>query len=176
MTDRQVMERFRHCIMPLLWVFLFYSGAPAGVCAQNASEQSRDAPIIADSLAGTAKIRALEAEMEEGVLNRDVETLRQLWSSDFMVNAPRNVVVPDRGAVLDVFRKGIANYSVFDTQIEEVRLRGNMAVVMGSETVKPVGDAPYAGKTVDRRYTHVWRQQEGRWRLFARHAHIVSVN
>jgi ketosteroid isomerase-like protein len=74
---------------------------------------------------------------------------------------------------LDVFRKGIANYSVFDTQI---RLRGNVAVVMGSETVEPVGDAPYAGKPVNRRYRHVWRQEDGRWRLFARHAHIVSVD
>jgi ketosteroid isomerase-like protein len=114
--------------------------------------------------------------MADGVRRGDVETLRRLWASDFMVNAPRNVVVPDRSAVLDVFRKGIANYSVFDTQIEEIRLRGNVAVVMGSETVTPVGDAPYAGKTVDRRYTHVWRQSEDRWRLFARHAHIVSVN
>jgi len=170
------MERFRHCILLVLWGFLIYGGAPAGVCAQNASEQNRDAPIIADSLSGAAAIRALEAEMEEGVLKRDVETLRRLWSSDFMVNAPRNVVVPDRGAVLNVFRKGIANYSVFDTQIEEIRLRGNVAIVMGSETVTPVGDAPYAGKTVDRRYTHVWRQQGDRWRLFARHAHIVSVD
>jgi uncharacterized protein (TIGR02246 family) len=150
--------------------------APENAFAQNAPGQNEDLPIIADSLSGTAAIRALEAEMEEGVLKRDVETLRQLWSRDFIVNAPRNVVVPDRGAVLEVFRKGIANYSVFDTQIEEIRLRGNVAIVMGSETVKPVGDAPYAGKTVDRRYTHVWRQQEGRWRLFARHAHIVSVN
>ena len=75
----------------------------------------------------------------------------------------------------DVFRKGIANYSVFDTQIEEIRLRGNVAVVMRSETVEPVGDAPHAGKTVNRRYRHVWRQEDGRWRLFARYAHIVSV-
>ena len=55
---------------------------------------------------------------------------------------------------LDVFRKGIANYSVFDTQIEEIRLRGTVAVVMESETVEPVGDAPYVGKPVDCRYTH----------------------
>lgn len=175
MTKRVPSNRLSCGVATSLLVFAFCACIPEGAFSQNAPAEE-EAPVIADSLAGAAAIRALEAEMADGVLHRDVETLRQLWSSDFMVNAPRNVVVPDRSAVLDVFRKGIANYSVFDTQIEEIRLRGNVAIVMGSETVKPVGDAPYAGTTVDRRYTHVWRQQDDRWRLFARHAHIVSVN
>lgn len=151
-----------------------------GLCGP-APAQAQEAPLstptssIADSLSGTAAIRAVEAKMAAGVLHRDLEVLRQLWAEDFMVNAPRNVVVPTRAAVLEVFRKGIPNYSVFDTDIEEIRLRDGVATVMGRETVKPVGEAPYAGKTVQRRYTHVWRMQDGRWHLFVRHAHIVSI-
>jgi hypothetical protein len=114
-----------------------------GLCGP-APAQAQEAPlspptsIIADSLSGIAAIRAVEAKMEAGVLHRDLEVLRQLWAEDFMVNAPRNVVVPTRAAVLEVFRKGIPNYLVFDTDIEEIRLRGGMATVMGRETVKPV--------------------------------------
>lgn len=114
--------------------------------------------------------------MQAGVLHQDLHVLRQLWATDFMVNAPRNVVVPTRSAVLEVFRKGIPDYAAFEPRIEEIRIRDGTAIVMGRETVKPVGGAPHAGTTVRRRYTHVWKRGEGRWRLFARHAHIVSIN
>lgn len=144
------------------------------VQAQRGSEQGK--PIVADSVSGKAAIRALEAEMQKGVLNGDLQTLRRLWAPSFMVNAPRNVVVPNRNAVLDVFRKGIPDYTTFDPQIEKLRIQNGLAVVMGRETVEPVGDAPHAGKTVHRRYTHVWKEEGDRWRLHARHAHIVSVD
>lgn len=137
--------------------------------------QAERASIVADTLTDRETIRALEAKMQQGVLHRDLETLRRLWAEAFMVNAPRNVVVPNRKAVLDVFRKGIPNYSTFDPHIERLRVTGDLAVVMGRETVKPVGDAPHAGKTVKRRYTHVWRERDDRWRLVARHAHITDV-
>ena len=126
----------------------------AGLIAGNARAQQaagEGGPLIADSLSGEAAIRALEAEMQEGVLHRDIPTLQRLWAKSFMVNAPRNVVVPTRSAVLDVFRKGIPDYSTFDPQIEKIRIRDGMAVVMGRETVKPVDDAPHAGTTVDRK-------------------------
>lgn len=142
---------------------------------QAPTEESGDA-VIADTLSGKAAIRALEAEMAEGVLQQDLPTLRRLWAPGFMVNAPRNVVVPNRSAVLNVFRKGIPDYTTFDPQIEQMRVRDGLAVVMGRETVTPVGDAPHAGKTVRRRYTHVWKKNDDRWRLHARHAHIVSID
>jgi uncharacterized protein (TIGR02246 family) len=142
--------------------------------AQHSSRA--EGPLIADSLSGEAAIRALEAKMQAGVLHQDLHTLRQLWAEDFMVNAPRNVVVPARSAVLEVFRKGIPDYSAFEPRIENIRIREETAIVMGRETVKPVGTAPHAGKTVRRRYTHVWTREGDRWRLFARHAHIVSIN
>ena len=166
------MNRPAACVLAFLLIACGLHG-PTSAQAQDAPQSSPS--IVADSLSGTAAVRAVEAKMEEGVLQRDLQVLRQLWAEDFMVNAPRNVVVPTRAAVLDVFRKGIPNYSTFDTEIEEVRLRDGIATVMGRETVKPVGEAPYAGKTVQRRYTHVWRMEEGRWQLFARHAHIVSI-
>jgi ketosteroid isomerase-like protein len=113
--------------------------------------------------------------MQQGVLQQDLETLRDVWAQDFVVNAPRNVVVPNREAVLDVFRKGIPDYSAFAPTIETIRITGDVAVVMGREMVKPIDDAPHAGQTVHRRYTHVWTTMDGRWQLLARHAHITKI-
>lgn len=128
-----------------------------------------------DTSSAQAAVRAVEARMAQGVQAQDLETLRALWAEPFMVNAPRNVVVPNRAAVLTVFRKGIPDYERFDPTIERMNVSGNTAVVMGRETVMPVEDAPHAGSTVKRRYTHVWKRIDGRWQLIARHAHITSI-
>ena len=113
--------------------------------------------------------------MARAVESQNLDTLRALWAERFMVNAPRNVVVPHREAVLSVFRKGIPDYERFDPTIERMSVSGTTAVVMGRETVLPVEDAPHAGKTVKRRYTHVWSRLDDRWQLIARHAHITSI-
>jgi hypothetical protein len=44
---------------------------------------------------------------------------------------------------------------------------------MGSETITPVGKAPFAGKTIKRRFTHFWMKRSGEWRLTARHANVI---
>jgi len=47
---------------------------------------------------------------------------------------------------------------------------------MGGETVRPIKDAPLSGKTVDRRYTNVWRRENGAWPLVARQATVTGVS
>ena len=48
---------------------------------------------------------------------------------------------------------------------------------MGLETVTPKNDAPSvgltAGRTIQRRFTNVWKNENGVWRLFARHANVI---
>lgn len=114
--------------------------------------------------------------MRQAIVDQDLEELERLWQPDFIVNAPRNVVVPNREAVLRVFRAGIASYSAYTQTRDTIRVEGNQAIVMGSETVRPAGeDAPYAGQTVHRRYTHVWEDTGNGWRLAVRHAHVARV-
>lgn len=121
-------------------------------------------------------VRAVEEEMRRAIVDSDLKTLERLWQPTFMVNAPRNVAVPNREAVLEVFRTGIASYSDYEQTRDTIRVQGDQAVVMGSETVRPTGEeAPLAGETVHRRYTHVWEATETGWRLAVRHAHIAEV-
>lgn len=121
-----------------------------------------------------AAIRALEEEERVAVLDQDFDALARIWSPRFMVNTPRNEVAPDRNAVLDVFRQGLAHYTSFDRRVERVLLDGDLAIVMGAETVNPIGSAPHAGETVERRFTNIWRREDKQWRLFARHANNIA--
>jgi hypothetical protein len=124
-------------------------------------------------------VRGLDNEERLAALKRDLPALERLWSDQFTVNAPNNQVVVGKRAVLDTFvRAGVINFSVFDRQIEFVRVDGAFVVIMGLETVQPIADAPaaglVAGQTVRRRFTNVWKNEAGTWRLWLRHANVIA--
>jgi hypothetical protein len=80
----------------------------------------------------------------------------------------------DRSVVLDRVRRGLIRYSRFERRIEAVRVSGDLAVVMGSDTVVRKGNEANAGPTVQRRFTNIWRLTGGSWRLIARHANVIA--
>jgi ketosteroid isomerase-like protein len=123
-------------------------------------------------------VRSLDDQERVAALKRDVSTLERLWSEQFTVNAPNNQVVVGKRAVLDTFvRAGVINFSTFDRQIEFIRADGGFVIIMGLETVQPISDAPsaglVAGQAIKRRYTNVWKNEAGTWRLFVRHANVI---
>ena len=134
--------------------------------------QSSDS--ASDRLDTESTIRSLEERERAAVLARDLAALEGIWSEHFIVNAPVNRVSPNRALVLDLFRQGLAHYTSFERTVEETRVFGNIAITMGSETVRPTGKAPGAGKTIERRFTHIWQQEDSRWRLLARHANNIA--
>ena len=118
-------------------------------------------------------IRSLDDQERTAVLNQDLSTLERLWSDQFTVNAPSNQVVVGKRNVLALVQRGQIRYSSFDRKIEFIRVDGDIAIVMGAETVQPMGDAPMAGQRVQRRFTHIWKQEATTWRLIARHANVL---
>jgi hypothetical protein len=123
-------------------------------------------------------VRRLDDLERAAALDRDVPALRRLWSEQFTVNAPNNQVVIGRQAVLDTFvEAGVINFSTFERHIEFVRVDGSFVFVMGLEVLVPVADAPAAGLvagcTTKRRFTNIWKNEDGTWRLFARHANVI---
>lgn len=125
-------------------------------------------------------VRSLDDQERVAALKRDLPALQRLWSDQFTVNAPNNQVVVGKRAVLDTFvRAGIINFSQFERQIEFIRADGNFVIIMGLETVLPIGDAPsaglVAGQSIKRRFTNIWKNEEGTWRLFARHANVIPA-
>ena len=123
-------------------------------------------------------VRSVDDQERIAALKRDIPALERLWSEEFTVNAPNNEVVVGRRAVLDTFvRAGVINFSTFDRQIEFLRADGHFVIIMGLETVTPISDAPgaglVAGHTITRRFTNIWKNEAGTWRLFARHANVI---
>jgi ketosteroid isomerase-like protein len=104
-------------------------------------------------------IRELEKKEHTAMLNKDAITLQQLWAADFMVNAPFNRVTMGSQEVIDLVKKGAISYSSFTRNIEQVMVKGDMVITMGSEEVVPNGNSPDAGKTIKRRYTNIWTKQ-----------------
>ena len=125
-------------------------------------------------------VRSLDDQERIAALNRDGAALERLWSEQFILNAPNNQVVVGKRAVLDTFvRAGIINFSKFERQIEFIRADGAFVIIMGLETVQPLSDAPsaglVAGQAVKRRFTNIWKNEAGTWRLFVRHANVIPA-
>ena len=123
-------------------------------------------------------VRSLDDQERVAALDRDVAALERLWSEAFTVNAPNNQVVVGRRAVLDTFvRSGIIDFASFERHVECVAADRDFIILMGLETLVPNSDAPgaglIAGETVLRRFTNIWRNEAGTWRLFARHANVI---
>ena len=130
--------------------------------------------------ADEAHVRALDDQERAATLARDIPTMERLWSDELTVNAPNNQVVIGRRAVFDTFvHSGIINFSTFERHIEFIRADGALVIIMGLETVTPRGDAPgaglIAGRTIKRRFTNIWKNEEGTWRLFVRHANVIPI-
>ncbi len=119
-----------------------------------------------------AEIRRLENKQVDAILKGDIAALDELFHQEYVVNAPINQVT-SKTEVLKRVREGLIRYSAFDIEIESLVIQGDLVITMGRETVKPIGNAPLAGQTVLRRYTHVWLRKNGHWKQIARHANFV---
>ena len=122
------------------------------------------------------EIRKLDLAETNAVLRRDVAALEELWAEDFTVNNPRNGISRGRKEVVALVRSGSINYSSFVREIETVLIHGDTVILMGLEIVKPIGNAPFAGETVRRRFTDIWMKRDGKWLLTARHANVICRN
>lgn len=116
-----------------------------------------------------AVIRNLEDQGRRAFLERDIPALDRLWSDSLHVNSPLNVVHPG-STVRELLRTGRIGHIAFEAEIEHIGRHGDVVFVMGGETIV---DAP-GGPELRRRFTNVWRLEEGSWKLVARHANLVG--
>ena len=119
-----------------------------------------------------ATIRSLEQLEVQAILNKDSVILLKLWSKDYTVNSPDNVVVIPGKTTLDrpVLKRA---RTTFTREIEHVIIKGDLAIAMGSEKLVPLDEQGKEGPIVSRRYTNIWQQQNGEWKLIARHANVI---
>jgi tetratricopeptide (TPR) repeat protein len=71
-----------------------------------------------DNARTEAEIRALEQTGAKAILNGDVNTLKQIWAPEFLVNTPRNEVTGTRDSILLIQKAGMIDYSTYEKVIE----------------------------------------------------------
>ena len=131
------------------------------------------AQTSADSSALRLQIEKLDLAHAQAIFQGDSTALDSLMDDDVTVNHPTNRIVKEKKELLSLIQQGVIRYTSFERFPEKFLFFDDMVVVMGRETVVPAEGAPNAGKTLERRYTNIWMQRSGKWRLTVRHANNV---
>ena len=69
---------------------------------------------------------------------------------------------------------GESSYTRYDRVIDYAGLRGDMVLLMGEEIVVPKTEDAVSARETHRRFTDLWKLVDGRWKLTARQATIIS--
>lgn len=143
---------------------------PAHAAWHAANAQVAEAvknPRIAAALEATAR-------MDKAILAHDLEAFAGVFSDDAVVNNPYNKIARKADAERNL-RTGLIDYTSLERSIEYAATRGaHDVLLMGEETLTPVGKARFPGKKVRRRTTEVWTDESGHWKLAIRQATIYS--
>jgi ketosteroid isomerase-like protein len=113
-------------------------------------------------------VRAREEENRVAFVAADLAALDRLWTDDFLVNSPLNLVNDKRGT-LALLEAGRIRHTSLTSEIERVARHGDVVVVMGRDRVTDPPDV-----VTHRRFTNLWRLESGSWRCFARHANAFA--
>ena len=119
-----------------------------------------------------AQIRSIEEKERDALAHSDTGALEQYWDKELIVNAPGGHIRTG-SEVLGFVKSGQLKYTSLERQIERIAVRGDLAIVMGAETVVLAAGAD-AGKTLHRRFTDVFERQGGQWRLIARQSSVMQ--
>ncbi|MFT3932955.1 MAG: nuclear transport factor 2 family protein [Chitinophagaceae bacterium] len=121
------------------------------------------------------KIRRLEETERTLVVNGETEKLFKLWTDDYVVNNPGNVVMTAT-QIKNSIRGGGMRGVAYTKNIEKITFTKDIAIVMGSEIVEPKDKFDNGGKNTIRRYTNIWIKSDTTWQLAARQATNLISN
>lgn len=111
----------------------------------------------------------LDQREARAMVEADVATLRTIWD-DRLIITPPGTAPADKDTALHLVAEGVLAYRVVRREIDHVVGLEGVMLTMGRESVSPVA----GGGPQIRRYTHVWIDDDGDWRLVARHASPAS--
>jgi ketosteroid isomerase-like protein len=129
---------------------------------------AKDARIVA--------VLDAQKRFEDAAKRADWKTVEDSFAPDVIVHSPTNRVV-NRQDVMARMRSGqiSAEPDSGERRVEFVGVRGDSVVVMGEEIFRPGPNAPNAGKLIHRRFTDIYKQYGGLWKLAIRQATVTSV-
>jgi len=111
-------------------------------------------------------IRQLDNERIQAQIGADVVALDRIYANDFVGVGPSGTVRTKTQVISD-FTSGDLKFQSITTDEVQVRVYENTAVETGLSTM--VGQDKGKAVPRDTRFTRVWVEQQGRWRLVANH-------
>jgi len=110
-------------------------------------------------------VPAAEHEFFVRLVDGRVESINQLLADDFMLIDVLSGSLIAKPALLTALKSGQLKFGVIEPTDLHLRLYQGTAVVTGRTKMRgQFGEIPFA---VHSRYTHVYVQRQGRWRLVA---------
>ncbi len=108
--------------------------------------------------------------------------LAEYLSENFVASDPSNSI-RHRDDLIALFSSGQVSYSSFKTNIDYAdQLGEGLVVIMGTESSTQTSVPSDAGleeatvaRTLNRRFTNVYRREDGIWRLLIKQSTIISV-
>ncbi len=124
-------------------------------------------------------VQAVIAQREiglEAMTSGRISAETERYSSTFVANTPNNSVVSAE-PLLQLFASGTFGYAKVEQYIEYAGSHGDdLVVIMGEEIVVPLAGAQNAGQRIRRRFTDIFRREDGEWRHDVRHANALGVD
>jgi ketosteroid isomerase-like protein len=156
-------------IVAVIFVFLLLVAGHVQA-GQNANGAGKT-PAVVEALATHERLVA-------AALTSDAAVFDELLSEDLVVNAPNNRIY-HRDDLLSLFTSGEVEYRSVETIIDYADQVGDLVVIMGKEITvlesAPEGSPWGPGATLHRRFTNVYRQEDGEWRLVVKQSTVFSV-
>ena len=120
--------------------------------------------------------------MLEHILNGDAEAFGELISEEFVASDPSNTI-RHRDDLIALVASGRLKYESIDMSIDYAdQLGDDLVVVMGTESTSQSA-VPVDGElrntalsnTLIRRFTNVYRKEQGVWRLLIKQSTIIAI-
>jgi hypothetical protein len=153
---------------------LVWSLAPAFALAAPVPSTAADAPPW-ESDPAVREVLELRKQGIAAMTSTGANAESERFSSTFVANTPGNAVVSGE-QMLEAFKRGSVSYASVEQRLDYAGSHGpDVVVLMGEEIVVPGSGAPNAGKRIHRRFTDVFRKENGEWRHDLRHANVISI-
>jgi hypothetical protein len=106
------------------------------------------------------QILKLEGEECMALAKRDSATLEKLWGKELNYKC-------EAGTTGDFYACEYLSISRESKFLAEVSRNKFMSI--GKEIIVRLTGGPDSGSTIERKYTHIWSKQEGKWQLIAKY-------
>lgn len=166
------MQKLRHGFSSVIFLLMLQIIPVTDLHAQAANLVDSDNPVV-------AQVLAINERMNDAVLAGDVSVFKEFMSDDLVLNDPRNNISRKQD-LLGLYGSGASMYREVSATVDYAGVHNDLVVIMGTESTvfetPPPGTSWRPGDTISRRYTNIYRNEAGSWKLIVKQSTVISPN